>query len=90
MKALQAPSLSFIPKPHHTVVRRAAGNHMVLITPYAVQGTVMGLFPLLDALPGAGPYVPVADVGVISTRKEKGGCFIEDIKDSSSTVEVSP
>lgn len=24
---------------------------MVLITPYAVQGTVMGLFPLLDTLP---------------------------------------
>lgn len=40
--------------------------------------------------PGAGPYVPVADVGVIPTRKEKGGSFIEDIKDSSSTVEVSP
>lgn len=122
---------------------------MVPIAPYAVQGAVMGLFPLPDALParvtqtreglsllhpvpgrelrpnlpegadqaagespdtaqeqpgnltgaadasrvgspGAGPYVPVADVGVIPTRKEKGGRFIEDIKDSSSTVKVSP
>lgn len=39
--------------------------------------------------PGAGPYVPVANVGVMPTRKEKGRGFIEDIKDSSSTVEVS-
>lgn len=90
MKALQAPSLPLIPEAHHTIVRRATGNHMVLITPYAVQGTVMGLFPLLDTLPGAGPYIPVADVGVIPTRKEKGGRFVEDVKDSSSTVEVSP
>lgn len=90
MKALQAPSLPFIPEAHHTVIGRATGNHMVLITPYAVQGTVMGLFPLLDTLPGAGPYVPVADVGVIPTGKEKGRRFIEYIQDSSSTVEVGP
>lgn len=40
--------------------------------------------------PGAGPDVPVADVGVVPTRKEKGGRFVEDIKDSSSAVEVGP
>lgn len=90
MKALQAPSLPLIPEAHHAVVGRAAGNHVVPVAPYAVQGAVMGLFPLPDTFPGAGPYVPVADVGVIPTRKEKGGRFIEDVKDSGSTVKVSP
>lgn len=62
--------------------------------PNAAQGQCRSLPWAPDASragsPGAGPYVPVADVGVIPTRKEKGGRFVEHIQDSSSTVEVGP
>lgn len=70
-------------------VNSAAGE-----SPDTAQGEPRSLPQAPDAnrvgSPGAGPYVPVADVGVIPTRKEKRGRFVEDIKDSSSTVEVSP
>lgn len=69
-------------------------NSAVGESPDAAQGEPRSLTQGPDGSrvgsPGAGPYVPVADVGVIPTRKEKGGCFVEDVKDSSSTVEVSP
>lgn len=48
---LEALGLPFVPESYNTVVRGAAGDHVIPVCLDAVQGRVMRLLPLLHTLP---------------------------------------